>query len=435
MYIIDSNRNSFVPGARQSEFPLQNLPYGIFSTATQPSPRAGVAIGNRVLDLALLAREGWLPCLPAEIFSQASLNALAATGRDAWTSLRETLAGLLEEGSSLAEDPIREQALIPLQDCTLHLPFLISEYTDFYASRNHAYNCGVLFRGPDNALPPNWMHMPIAYNGRASSIVVSGTPVRRPNGQLPPGETGMPAWEPTKTLDFELEVGVFIGTGTELGEPLEADSAEAHIFGLVLLNDWSARDVQRWEYVPLGPFQSKAFASSISPWVVPLDALEPASVELPAQNPPVLPYLQTRRHRSFDIGLTVQIQPSGGKPVTVSTSNVRHLYWSFAQQIAHHTSGGCNLRTGDLLGSGTISGTTPDSLGCLLEMSKNGTQPLSLADDVHRRFLEDGDSVTFNGSASVNGLKIGFGQVSGQILPANHLSSKITQTGSINSIK
>lgn len=419
MYIVDFARRSFVPGAQESEFPLQNLPYGVFSTATDPQPRIGVAIGDQVLDLAAVARAGCLHSVPVGVLASAALNPLAALGRTVWTALRKEIAALLEAGSDFESHVLRESALIPQRDVRMHLPFDVTEFTDFYASKHHAFNCGVMFRGPDNALPQNWMHMPIAYNGRSSSIVASGTPIRRPNGQLPPHAGGLPSWGPTQALDFELEVGLFIGGDTALGTPVAIDEAHHLMFGVVLLNDWSARDIQRWEYVPLGPFQGKAFGTSISPWVVTMDALEPFATPAPTQDPAVLPYLQEARPRTYDVTLTVELRPEGAQPTALSVSNIQHLYWSFAQQIAHHTGGGCNLRIGDLLGSGTISGPTRDALGCLLEMTRNGTEPVPLTGGGERRFVQDGDTVTFRGMAQKNGVKVGFGALFNTISPAS----------------
>lgn len=418
MYLVDFARTSFVPGAQHTEFPLQNLPYGIFSDAHNTPPRAGVAIGDQVLDLAAASAVGLLTAAPHAVLVQPHLNALARLGRQAWTALRAEIAALLETGSPLDGKALVHKLLIPQAQVRMHLPFEIGGFTDFYASQNHAFNCGSLFRGPENALPPNWKHMPIAYNGRASSVVPSGVSIVRPNGQLP-AQNGSPTWGPTRALDFELEIGLFIGQDTALGAPVPIASARDAIFGLVLLNDWSAREIQRWEYAPLGPFQAKAFGTSISPWVVPLDALEPFKVALPAQDPPVLPYLQQGERVSYDVRLQVDLQPAGSSAATtISQSNMRHLYWTLEQQIAHHTGGGCNLRAGDLLGSGTISGPTRDALGCLLEMTLNGQQAIPLNDGLARRFLEDGDTVCFSAQAVRNDIRVGFGSLSNTVLPA-----------------
>ena len=417
MHTIDFALRAFVPGAQESEFPLQNLPYGIFSTAAMPQPRVGVAIGSQILDLAAAAQAGWLHSVPAAALQQTTLNALAALGRATWTTLRAELAALLQAGSPLASSPQAAQLLLPQAAARMHLPFAIGGFTDFYASENHAYNCGCLFRDPANALPPNWKHIPIGYNGRASSVTLGGVPVVRPNGQLP-GKDG-PSWGPTQSLDFELEIGVFIGRDTELGQPLPIAQAQDAIFGIVLLNDWSAREVQRWEYAPLGPFQAKAFLTSISPWVVPLDALQPFRVPLPKQHPTVLPYLQQDQRHSYDVQLDVSLQPATADRATpISRSNLQHLYWTFEQMIAHHASSGCNLRVGDLLGTGTISGTDHDALGCMLEMTRNGQQPLHLLTGEERRFLADGDTLRFSAQATHGGIRIGFGELCSQVAPA-----------------
>ena len=417
MHTIDFALRAFVPGAQDSEFPLQNLPYGIFNTARAPRPRVGVAIGDQILDLAAAAQAGLLVSVSADALLQPTLNALAALGRARWTALRAELAALLQEGSPLATYPQATQLLVPQAEARMHLPFAIGGFTDFYASENHAYNCGCLFRDPANALPPNWKHIPIGYNGRASSVMLGGAPVVRPNGQLP-GKEG-PSWGPTQSLDFELEIGVFIGRDTELGQPLPVAQAQDAIFGIVLLNDWSAREVQRWEYAPLGPFQAKAFHTSISPWVVPLDALQPFRVALPPQQPTVLPYLQQAQRHSYDVQLSVSLQPGTADRATpISCSNLQHLYWSFEQLIAHHTGSGCNLRVGDLLGTGTISGTDHDALGCMLEMTRNGQEPLHLLTGEARRFLEDGDTLRFSAQAHQGGIRIGFGELCSTVAPA-----------------
>ena len=384
-------------------FSIQNLPYGVFSTAVS-APRIGVAFGDDVLDLALLEIEGLLDT--HNLFNQPALNAFMGAGREVWTAVRRRLQTLL------SEDLLRLRqlhALIPQAQVTMHLPAQIGDYTDFYASRQHATNVGTMFRGAENALPPNWLHLPIGYHGRASSVVVSGTPIRRPHGQLRPDPAAPPIFAPSQQLDFELEIGAFIGLGNELGTPIPIAEAQEHIFGLVLLNDWSARDIQRWEYAPLGPFLGKSIGTTISPWVVTLDALEPLRMAGPAQIDPVpLPYLQSTRPWAYDIPLEVHLNG-----YLISRTNFNQLYWNVAQQVAHHTSNGCNLRPGDLLGSGTISGDTPDSLGSLLELTWGGTRPLTLPDGSQRTFLQDGDTLTLTGGTQ----GVSFGQARGQILP------------------
>lgn len=417
MHVVDFALESFVSSAKGSEFPLQNLPYCIFSTGATPQPRVGVAIGDQIFDLAAAAQNGHLTTTSTDILQQPTLNSLAALGRSAWTSLRSEIVRLLQTGSMLSSMPAQAQCLINQSDAQLHLPFAIGGYTDFYASENHAYNCGSLFRGPENALPPNWKHIPIGYNGRASSVMLGGHPVVRPNGQLP-GKEG-PTWGATRSLDFELEIGIFIGKDTKLGEPVPISQAQDAIFGLVLLNDWSAREIQRWEYAPLGPFQAKAFHTSISPWVVPIDALQPFRVELAEQHPTVLPYLQQAQRMAYDVQLDVSLQPAGAAhPTCISRSNLQHLYWTFEQMVAHHTSSGCNLRVGDLLGTGTISGTDDSALGCMLEMTRNGQEPLRLPTGEQRSFLEDGDTLTISGIAVHDGIRIGFGTLWNTVSPS-----------------
>jgi fumarylacetoacetase len=413
---------SFVDVAADSHFSLHNLPYGIFATADRPQPRAGVAIGQSVLDLSLLEDAGLLRIAPRDerVFDRPTLNAFIALGRPAWTAARSRIGELLRrETAELRDDAaLRSRALVPLSRARLMLPLAIGAYTDFYSSREHATNVGSMFRDPKNALLPNWLHMPVAYNGRASSVVVSGTPVRRPHGQIKLPEAEQPIFGASRKLDFELETACVVGEGNALGVAVPTAAAEEHIFGLVLMNDWSARDIQQWEYVPLGPFNSKTFATSISPWIVTLDALEPFRVAGPPQQPQPLPYLMQAGPHAFDIELALRLKPQGGEAVTICRTNFRHLYWSMAQQLAHHTISGCNLRVGDLLGSGTISGSREDSRGSLLELAWNGTRPLALGGGATRAFLEDGDEVIITGWCQGDGYRVGFGEVRGEILPA-----------------
>ncbi|WP_017232235.1 fumarylacetoacetase [Pandoraea sp. B-6] len=408
-----------------TDFPLQNLPYGVFSTASQPTPRVGVAIGDQVLDLAALEAAGVLKVAEAggaTVFSQPAINAFVALGSAAWRATRARLTSLLavDGDAALRENAaLRAQALVPLAQVTLHLPVQVPGYTDFYSSREHATNVGSMFRDPANALLPNWLEIPIGYNGRASSVVVSGTPIHRPNGQIKLPDAPRPIFDACRKLDFELETGFIVGRDTSLGDSLSVDAAEAAIFGMVLLNDWSARDLQQWEYVPLGPFNSKSFGTSISPWVVTMEALEPFRVAGPEQNPQPVSYLQQQGNHAFDIALEVLMQADGDAQATsICRTNFRHMYWSMAQQFAHHTVSGCNVRVGDLMGSGTISGPTPDSFGSLLELTWNGKNPITLASGAKRTFIEDGDTVMIAGWCQGNGYRVGFGEVSGQILPA-----------------
>jgi fumarylacetoacetase len=413
---------SFVDVARDSVFPLENLPYGIFRTAGNRALRAGVAIGDYVLDLAVLEDAQLLSIVPTgqRVFSEASLNAFIALGRPVWRKTRARIAALLSSDESALRDngEVRSRALVPMREAELALPVDIGGYTDFYSSREHATNVGAMFRDPKNALLPNWLHLPVAYNGRASSVVVSGTPIRRPRGQTKAPDAQRPVFGPSRKLDFELELAFIVGEGNALGAPIAISEAESHIFGLVLLNDWSARDIQQWEYVPLGPFNSKSFATSISPWIVTMDALEPFRVAGPAQDPAPLAYLASHGAHGVDIELEVALAPADGEPVTIARTNARHLYWSMAQQLAHHTVSGCNTRIGDLMASGTISGSAPDSLGSMLELAWNGQRPLALRGGVTRSFLEDGDEVVMTGWCRGEGYCVGFGEVRGRILPA-----------------
>ncbi|MEF3064752.1 fumarylacetoacetase [Pandoraea apista] len=405
-----------------TDFPLQNLPYGVFSTASQPTPRVGVAIGDQVLDLAALEAAGVLKAGDTPVFAQSSINAFVSLGSAAWRATRARLTSLLAaDGDGALRDnaTLRAQALVPLADATLHLPVQVPGYTDFYSSKEHATNVGSMFRDPANALLPNWLEIPIGYNGRASSVVVSGTPIHRPNGQIKLPDQPRPIFDGCRKLDFELETGFIVGCNTSLGESLSVEAAEAAIFGMVVLNDWSARDLQQWEYVPLGPFNAKTFGTSISPWVVTMEALEPFRVAGPAQDPQPLSYLQQQGKHAFDIELEVLLQAEGdAQPTSICRTNFRHMYWSMAQQFAHHTVSGCNVRVGDLMGSGTISGPTPDSFGSLLELTWNGKNPITLSSGAKRTFIEDGDTVVMAGWCQGDGYRVGFGEVSGKILPA-----------------
>ncbi|MDX2157327.1 MAG: fumarylacetoacetase [Hyphomicrobiaceae bacterium] len=419
----DPDRRSWVASANTAacHFPIQNLPFGIFSMDGQ-SPRAGVAIGDRVLDLSRLAGAGLLSAADPALWHGPDLNPLLAAGPAVWRGVRLALSDLLEAGNPSLRDAavLRESALVPMAAARLHLPIFVRSFTDFYASREHATNVGALFRGRENALPPNWLHIPIGYNGRASTVVVSGTDFHRPLGQLKAPEADAPTFGPCRRLDFELELGAIVGTGSELGRPVTTGEAYDMIFGYVLLNDWSARDIQTWEYQPLGPFQSKAFATTISPWIVTRDALEPYRIACPERVHPLLPYLQERTPNNFDIHLEASLAPAGGPrgASVISRTNSRHLYYSAAQQLAHHAVSGCRMCTGDLLGSGTISGPTRDSLGALVEMTRGGSVPVLLECGATRTFLEDGDRLALTGWCEGRGHRVGFGECSGTVLPA-----------------
>jgi len=415
--------NSWIESANQPEssFPVQNLPYGVFSRPGE-QPRCGVAIGDRVLDLAALESAGAVTSGDDGAFAAPALNRFMALGPTAWQAVRDRLTDLLAKGGdgTLRDDrALRERALIPLADATLHLPFQVAEFTDFYAGRQHAFNVGTMFRGPENALPPNWLHIPIGYNGRASTVVVSGTEIRRPLGQIKPADADAPVFGPCRRLDIELEMGAVVGLPNRMGEPVTVAEADDMIFGYVLLNDWSARDIQAWEYQPLGPFQSKAFATSISPWVVTKAALEPFRASTPEREKPLLPYLREPGPMLYDIELEVLMQPEGAaRATTIARTNYRHMYYSAAQQLAHHAIGGCKMNTGDLLGSGTISGPEKDQYGSLLELTWGGKEPLTLDGGETRAFIEDGDTLTLTGWAQGDGYHIGFGACVGKILPS-----------------
>jgi fumarylacetoacetase len=420
----DPALRSFVPVARDSHFPIQNLPYGAFRPRSGGEAHIGVAIGDGVLDLAVLAGAGLLetPHLSGrQVFSQPRLNAFMALGRPAWQEARAAISRLLRADEPTLRDNavLRDRALLRQADVEMLLPAGIGDYTDFYSSREHATNVGTMLRGPDRAMMPNWLYLPVAYHGRASSVVVSDTNLHRPLGQTNSSDTGPPTFGPSRSLDFELEMGVFIGPSNPLGQPIPVNRAPEHLFGMVLVNDWSARDIQRWEYVPLGPFLAKNFGTSISPWVVSFDALEPFRTAGPKQDPPPLPYLRTSGDWALDIPLEVRLQgekmPEAHR---VCTSNFRYLYWNVCQQLAHHTVNGCNLQPGDLLASGTISGPTPDSYGSLLELAWKGTRPLAFPGGEQRTFLQDGDRVTMTGWCQGPGYRVGFGEVTGKILPA-----------------
>ena len=397
-------------------FPLNNLPYGVFSTANT-DPRCGVAIGDMILDVAACEEAGLIVIDEANaVFDLPFWNDVMDMGPATWAALRKRLTALL------SQDAPEQAALIPFlaaqTDADMHMPFVVSEYTDFYASKHHATNVGTMFRGAENALPPNWLHIPIGYNGRASSVVVSGTEISRPNGQTKAPDAQVPSFGPCKRLDIELEMGAIVGTTTSLGQPITVAQADEMIFGYVLLNDWSARDMQAWEYQPLGPFQAKAFATSISPWIVTQAALNPFRTSTPDREKDLLPYLQEPGPMLFDIDLSVTMAPAGKAATTIAQTNYNQMYYSAAQQLTHHASSGCAMTAGDLLGSGTISGPTKSERGSLLELSWGGKEPFTLDTGETRTFIEDGDTMTLHGAAKGDGYQIGFGTCTGTITPA-----------------
>nr|WP_275116210.1 fumarylacetoacetase [Aliiroseovarius subalbicans] len=408
---------SWVASANTADtpFPLNNLPYGVFST-DDSDPHCGVAIGDMILDVTALEEAGVIKIDEVPVFDLPMWNEFMDMGAEVWTGFRDSLQELLGADADADTQAALKGYLVAQADAEMHMPFAVSEYTDFYAGKNHAVNVGTMFRGAENALPPNWLHIPIGYNGRASSVVVSGTDVRRPWGQLKAPDAQMPSFDPCKRFDLELEMGAIVGQPSD--GPITVGEADANIFGYVLLNDWSARDIQAWEYQPLGPFQAKATATTISPWIVPAIALEPFRTTTPEREKELLPYLAEPKPGLFDIDLEVTLAPEGKAETTIARTNYAQMYYSAAQQLAHHTTSGCAMNVGDLLGSGTISGPTKPERGSLLELSWGGKEPLTLDTGETRTFLEDGDTLTLKGAAKGNGYQIGFGDCAGTVLPA-----------------
>jgi fumarylacetoacetase len=412
---------SWVKIPANSDFPIQNLPFGIFKTASS-SPRVGVAIGEYILDLAILNKLGFLDTLKIEnaIFTNQYLNDLMALGKNNCSALRERISELLQHDNAELRDnaSAKAKALILQSNAEMLMPVKVGDYTDFYSSIDHATNVGTMFRDPANALLPNWKHLPVGYHGRASSIMVSGHTFHRPKGQTKPADSDAPIFGPSKLLDFELEVAFVIGKPTNIGESISTAEADEYIFGLTLFNDWSARDIQTWEYVPLGPFLAKNFASTISPWIVTLEALEPFRTEGYKQAPKVLPYLEYEGNKNVDINLEVYIKPENAVESMVCASNYKYMYWTMEQQLAHHTINGCNINVGDLMASGTISGPETSAFGSMLELTWKGTKPLKLSDGSERKFINDFDTVTMKGFCKNEQVRIGFGDCSAKILPA-----------------
>ena len=396
-----------------SDFSIHNIPFGIFSTGNT-APRVGVAIGNHVLDLAAVAELGVFD-FDTKVLKQSILNDFIALGKSVTNKVRTDIQGWLQDENS----PLTgKNGLFILQSkVQMHLPVRVGDYTDFYSSIEHATNIGTMFRGKDNALMPNWKHLPVGYHGRASSIIVSGQAIHRPKGQVMPKDATTPVFQASGRVDFELETAYIVGKKSTLGDNVSIDEAPNYIFGMVLFNDWSARDIQKWEYVPLGPFLGKSFASSISPWIVTMEALEPFKVTGPTQDPAVLPYLQQTGNHNYDIALQVGITPKGGEEQVVSNSNFKYMYWSMEQQLAHHTVNGCNVNVGDMMGSGTISGKVPSSYGSMLELSWAGTKTVPMKDGTTRVFIKDNDTVTMRGYAEKDGVRVGFGEVAAEVLP------------------
>ncbi|MFT4762258.1 MAG: fumarylacetoacetase [Paraglaciecola sp.] len=414
------NRKTWVEVPENTDFPIQNLPFGVFRTKSNTNPRVCTALGDYVVDLSVMNFLALFDDLEIDkdIFKNRYLNDLMALGKQKTRDLRNRLADIFDENNEEAKN-ISWHFLHDKDKCEMLMPIKIGDYTDFYSSIEHAMNVGTMFRGKENALMPNWKHIPIGYHGRASSIVVSGTDIIRPKGQKRPaeGET-QPGFGPTNLLDCELEMGFVIGKSTKMGESVSTAEAEDYMFGLILFNDWSARDIQGWEYQPLGPFLGKSFGSTVSPWVITMDALEPFRVESPKQDPRVLPYLQYEGKKNYDINLQIQIQPDGGDAHTVCNSNFKYMYWNMVQQLAHQTVNGCNINVGDMYASGTISGKSPDSYGSLLELTWRGSKPIPMPDGSERKFLKDGDTLKLKGWCEKDGVRIGFGDCDGKVLPA-----------------
>lgn len=413
---VDFKLRSWVKVTDDSDFPIQNIPFGI---GLLPSGNKVVCtrIGDQVVDLVGMFDAGLLPVagLTRVVLHAGHLNDFIALGKEKTSGVRAAIVETLQESAGTATRDMMNGCKHHISKVQMCLPVDIGDYTDFYSSREHATNVGTMFRDPDNALLPNWLHIPVGYHGRASSIVVSDTPIKRPHGQTIPADAISPVYGPTRLMDFELEMGFVIGKNSCLGEQITTADADDYIFGLALFNDWSARDIQKWEYVPLGPFLAKNFASTISPWIVTLEALEPFRVEGPKQDPEVLPYLEYEGKKNFDIRLQVVIQTEKGVDKIVSESNFKYMYWNMCQQLAHHTVNGCNVRVGDLNASGTISGKEPSSYGSMLELSWRGTKPIQMPDGTERKFILDGDTVVLKGWGEKDGVRVGFGEASGKV--------------------
>ena len=419
----DSKLKSWIDVDTNSDFPIQNIPFGIYSPKEGGDLHVATAIGDYLVDLAYLDDAGFFidtEIEETEVFHEPTLNAFMSLGQKAWKEARLTISRLLREDNTSFKDndELKEMALIPMSKVRMEMPVDIGDYTDFYSSREHATNVGTMFRGPDAALMPNWLHLPVGYHGRASSVVLSGTDIVRPEGQTKAPDAEKPSFGDCKRMDFELEMGVLVGSGNLLSEPIAVDDAKDHVFGFTLVNDWSARDIQTWEYIPLGPFLAKNFATSISPWIITMEALEPFKCKSPEQEPKPFDYLNNKKDCNYDINLEIHLKAENmSESHIISKTNYNYLYWNMAQQIAHHTITGCNLRTGDLLASGTISGPEKNSRGSMLELSWNGKEPIDLPNGEKRTFLEDGDVVTLKGWCEGKGYRIGFGECKGTILP------------------
>jgi fumarylacetoacetase len=416
----DTKRKSWLEVPENTDFPIQNIPFGVFLTK-ENVVTVGTRIGDSAIDLGALQQLNYFEGieLTDDMFMQDTLNDFISDGKKTWRLVRNRIAEIFDETNPKLRDNAKQKDIVifNISEVEMQLPVLIGDYTDFYSSKEHATNVGKMFRDPENALLPNWLHIPVGYHGRSSTIIPSGIPVHRPIGQtLPAGET-TPVFGPSRLIDFELETAFITTDANVMGEMIPINEAEDYIFGMVLLNDWSARDIQKWEYVPLGPFLAKNFASSISPWIVTMDALEPFRVPSPKQDPSPLPYLQQKGKHSFDIHLEVAIQPENTEPTIVSNSNFKYMYWTMSQQLTHHTSNGCRVNSGDMMGSGTISGPTPEGYGSMLELTWGGKNPIKLNDGTERKFINDNDTVIMKGFCQNGQVRIGFGEVSSKLLP------------------
>ncbi len=413
-------RKSWLEVSKETDFPIQNIPFGVFITKDDVIT-IGTRIGDFAIDLGALQQLNYFEGidLTDDMFMQDTLNDFISDGKKTWRLVRNRIAELFDATNPKLRDHEDHKAIVvfKIEEVEMQLPVLIGDYTDFYSSKEHATNVGTMFRDPNNALLPNWLHIPVGYHGRSSTIVPSGIPVHRPMGQTLPNGESTPVFGPSRSIDFELEMGFITTDANIMGENIPVHEAEDYIFGMVLLNDWSARDIQKWEYVPLGPFLAKNFATSISPWIVTMDALEPFRTKGPKQDPNPLPYLQQKGKHAFDINLEVQIEPENAEATIVSNSNFKYMYWSMSQQLAHHTSNGCRVNSGDMMGSGTISGPTPNSFGSMLELTWNGKNPIMMKDGSERKFINDNDTVIMKGYCKNNEVRIGFGEVSSKLLP------------------
>lgn len=411
---------SFVEYSSNSDFSIHNIPFGV-TVFNKEFIGCCTRIGDQIIDLATLYDLGYfedIEGLDDNIFEAYTLNEFIELGKPVTNAVRLKIQELLLEGSILSKDEKTiEEAFYDVDQVKMMMPVHIPNYTDFYSSIEHATNVGKMFRDPANALLPNWKHLPVGYHGRASSIVVSGTEINRPKGQMKPADADKPVFGPCKQLDFELEMAFIVNKNTEMGESISTKDAEDAIFGMVVFNDWSARDIQSWEYVPLGPFLAKNFGSSVSPWVVTLEALEPFKTASPTQDPEVLDYLKFEGDKNYDINLEVYLQPENGEENLISESNYKHMYWNMAQQLAHHTVNGCNVEVGDLYASGTISGSDPKSFGSMLELTWRGQNPIQLSNGQERKFIDDNDTITMKAWAEKDGVRVGFGEVAGKIIP------------------